>query len=42
MAICHRCGTTPGGIHAAAVASLRLIWPDARPIHVTHPDGGRA
>ena len=42
MAICHRCGTTRGGIHAAASASLRLIWPDARPITVTHPDGGRA
>ena len=42
MAICYRCGTTLGGIKAAAITSLRLIWPEARSIEITCPDGGRA
>lgn len=40
MAICHRCGTTPGAITAAAQRALRCIWPDLRP--ATHTKGGRA
>ncbi len=42
MAICRRCGPTVGAIKAAAMSALRLIWPDLRPVQVTHPEGGRA
>ena len=42
MAICPRCGTSPGGIKAAATAALRLIWPDVREVRITHGEGGRA
>ena len=42
LAICYRCGTSLGAIKAAAITSLRLIWPQARCIEITHPDGGRA
>lgn len=40
LAICTRCGPTPGARNAAAQRALRCIWPDLRP--VTHPNGGRA
>ncbi len=39
MAICPRCGPTYGAIQAAAAVALRRIWPDLRPIAVTHQDG---
>lgn len=42
MAICRRCGVTVGAIKAAALSALRLIWPDLRPVQVTHPEGSRA
>ena len=40
MMICAKCGSSIGAIQAAALVALRRIWPDARPITVTHPDGG--
>ena len=42
MAICPRCGPTPGAIQAAARVALRAIWPELRDIQVTHPEGGQA
>ena len=42
LAICYRCGTSLGAIKAAATTALRLIWPQARCIEITHHDGGRA
>lgn len=42
MAICGRCGPTVGAIKAAATRSLQSIWPNVRPIEITHSEGGRA
>ena len=42
MAICHRCGTSHDAVQGKAVQALRRIWPDLRPITVTHPAGGQA
>ena len=42
MAVCERCGPTPGAIKAAATVGVRRFFPDARAIQVTHSDGGRA
>ena len=43
MAICHRCATSREAVQDKAVEALqRIIWPDLRPITVTHPAGGRA
>lgn len=42
MAICSRCGPNRGAIEAAALVALRRIWPDARPIAVTHPESSQA
>jgi hypothetical protein len=43
IGLCAKC--TEGDInraHQKAVESLAAIWPDARPVLVTHPGGGRA
>jgi|tagenome__1003787_1003787.scaffolds.fasta_scaffold20974475_9 hypothetical protein len=32
----------PHGRHAAAVRAVRDIYPDAQPLVITHPAGGRA
>lgn len=42
MAVCTCCATEPDAIKAKAVDALRSIWPDLKPIAVTHPGGGRA
>jgi len=42
LAICRKCGPTYGAIQATAAVAFRRIWPDLRPIMVTHPGGGRA
>jgi hypothetical protein len=42
MAICHGCATTEAGIREKATEAFRSVWPDLRPITVTHQDGGRA
>jgi len=42
LAICDRCGHVHGAAQAAASTALRRIWPNSRPITVTHADGGRA
>ena len=42
LAICRRCGVTAGAIKAAALSALKVIWPDLRPVQVTHPEGSRA
>lgn len=39
MAICFRCGTTVGAIRAAAIRALKLLWPDLRPVTITHTGG---
>lgn len=42
MAICGRCGTDRETVRAAGVRALREVWPDSRPVNVTHQTGGRA
>jgi hypothetical protein len=42
MGICQACGTTEAGIREKAMIGFRGIWPDLRPITVTHQTGGRA
>ncbi len=42
MAICPKCGPNHDAIQAAVAVALGRIWPDIRPVTVTHPDGGRA
>ncbi len=42
MVICTTCATTEAGIREKATVALRGIWPDLRPITVTHASGGRA
>jgi heterodisulfide reductase subunit A-like polyferredoxin len=41
FAICERCSIKPD-LDANVQGALRRIWPDLRPITVTHSDGGRA
>ena len=42
LAVCTRCATERGDIQAKATAALRRVFPDLRPVTVTHPTGGRA
>jgi hypothetical protein len=42
LAICTGCAIEPEDIKARANVALRVIWPDHRPMVVTHPGGGRA
>ena len=42
LAVCTRCATARGDIEAKATAALRRVFPDLRPVTVTHATGGRA
>lgn len=42
LAVCRSCGTTDDAIQRKALEGLRRIWPDVRPVTVTHPEGGQA
>ncbi len=42
LAVCSRCATERGDIQTMATAALRRLFPDLRPVAVTHADGGRA
>ncbi len=42
LAVCTRCATERGDIQTMATAALRRLFPDLRPVAVTHADGGRA
>jgi hypothetical protein len=39
---CDRCAGDRDTLAAKAAEGLRRIWPDLRPVAVTHPEGGRA
>jgi hypothetical protein len=39
---CTRCSADRTTLAAKAAEGLRRIWPDLRPIEITHPIGGRA
>jgi hypothetical protein len=39
--LCHACAARTDVLERI-MAGLRQIWPSARPISITHPDGGRA
>jgi hypothetical protein len=39
---CDRCSADRGNLAARAATGLRRIWPDLKPVTVTHPEGGRA
>jgi len=42
LAICRKCGPDFDAIQAKATVALARIWPNVRPVTVTHPEGGRA
>ena len=42
LVICARCGNDRETVRAAGVRALKDVWPEARPITVTHAAGGRA
>lgn len=42
IAVCPRCGPDREAIQAKAMEGFQRIWPDLRPIQITHHDGGRA
>ena len=42
LAVCHDCASAREDVRAKAIEALRRVWPDARPVTVTHPRGGRA
>lgn len=42
LAVCTRCATERGDIQTKATAALRRVFPDLRPVTVTHAAGGRA
>lgn len=42
LAICPTCGPDYDAIQAKATVALSRIWPNLRPVTVTHPEGGRA
>jgi hypothetical protein len=39
---CDRCAGDRDTLAAKAAEGLRRIWPDLRPVAITHPEGGRA
>ena len=39
---CGKCAADRGTLAARAVDGLKRIWPDSRPVTVTHPAGGYA
>jgi hypothetical protein len=41
-AMCHACGLTESDIRNKAAVAFRGIWPDLRPITITHQTGGHA
>lgn len=41
FAICDRCGTSRAAMERAAHKALTRIWPDLRPIKITHNAGAR-
>jgi hypothetical protein len=42
FAFCDRCSADRTTLAAKAAEGLRRIWPDLRPVTVSHPTGGRA
>ncbi len=42
FAFCERCSEDRNTLAIKAAEGLRQIWPDLRPVVVTHPKGGRA
>ncbi len=42
LAVCRHCATDADGIKAKAVVGLKRLWPNLRPINITHKSGGHA
>lgn len=42
LAICRKCGPDHDTLQVKAAVALARIWPNVRPVTVTHPEGGRA
>jgi hypothetical protein len=42
FALCQACGRDDDALPAKAAAALKSVWPDLRPITVTHGEGGHA
>jgi hypothetical protein len=41
-ALCHTCAGADESSREKAALAFRAVWPDLRPIRVTHPSGARA
>jgi hypothetical protein len=42
FALCERCSSDDAAVRDNAAKALRRVWPDLRPVTVTHQAGGRA
>ncbi len=42
FALCEYCSRDDAALVEKASSALRTVWPDLRPVTVTHPGGGRA
>jgi hypothetical protein len=42
FALCERCSGDDAAVRNNAAKALQRVWPDLRPITVSHPAGGRA
>ena len=42
VGICNKCGPTYEAINEKLPLALARLWPDVRPVRITHPEGGRA
>jgi len=42
LAICHRCATTRADVQKMALVALQDLWPDLKPVTVTHFEAGHA
>ncbi len=42
LGVCRRCARSRGDVTAKLMKAVRAVWPDVRPVTVTHSMGGRA
>ena len=42
LGICVKCAVPVDAVLEKAMGAFREIWPELRPVNVTHPNGGRA
>ncbi len=42
LGVCRRCARSRGDVTAKLMKAVRDVWPDVRPVTITHSTGGRA